>query len=59
MMHGGKDENRIKKAPDCGHTVGGGSDRIIIVANDDNVFRQEWYPGTSSKDYGVTLVELD
>ena len=41
------------------HTVEGGSGRIIIVANGDNVFRQEWYPGTSSKDYGVTLVELD
>ena len=42
-----------------GTQLGEEVDRIIIVANDDNVFRQEWYPGTSSKDYGVTLVELD
>ena len=49
----------MKKAPDCGHTVGGGSGRTIAVANGDNVFRQEWYPGTSLKGYGVTLVELD
>ena len=41
------------------HTVGGGSGRTIAVANGDNVIRQEWYPGTSPKGYGVTLVEPD
>ena len=49
----------MKKAPDCRHTVGGGSGRTIAVANGDNVFRQRWYSGTSPKGYGVTLVALD
>ena len=41
------------------HTVEGGSGRTIIVANGDNVFRQEWYPGAKPKGDGVTLVILD
>ena len=33
---GRRSTERLKKAPGCRHTVGGGSGRIISVANGDN-----------------------